>query len=182
MIRMLPLAVALLLFAAAFSATAKTNAPASSAALPTNRLSTLQLSEHLRVPGIAERRSVYGKMLRIFPHGILVESGYTNLLRAPLTRSWLVPGRVIASRAQNLVESKEPGALCVGTVFLTDLLRRGKPHQFDYVIITGYPTGGFTCASVGTLKKTVRPSSANLDMAVAENLARAQDVANETVR
>lgn len=179
---MLPHFVALLIFAALFPVAAQTNPPVGSLDLPTNRPSTLQLSEQLRAEGIAGRRSICGKILRIFPDGILVESGYTNLLRAPLTKSWLVPGSVVANRAQNLVESREPGALCVGTIFLTDLPRRGKPHQYDYVIIEGYPTGEFTYTSVGTLKKTVRRFSANLDQAVKENLDAANAAASQTAR
>jgi len=123
----------------------------------------------LRATCLNGRRSICGKILRVFPNGLLVESGYTNLLREPLTKSWLVPGSVVASPAQNLVESKEPGALCVGTVFLTDL-PRGKPHQYDYVILAGYPTGEFTYNSVGSVRKTVRRFSANLDKAVQTNL------------
>ena len=176
MIRTLSFAVAPLLFAAAFSAAAQTNAAAPSA---TNAVSAgdkmppVELREQLRTQCIAERRSVCGKILRIFPNGILVESGYTNLLRGTLTKSWLVPGSVVASRAQNLVETREPGAMCVGTVFLTDL-PRGKPHQYDYVIIAGYPTGEFTYTSVGTIQKTVRRFSANMDSAVKANLDAAE--------
>src|SRR5262249_38753039 len=143
-------------------AAAETNAPASSPATLTNRLSTIELREQLRTTCLHGRRSICGKILRIFPNGLLVESGYTNLLREPLTQSWLVPGSVIASRAQNLVESKEPGALCVGTIFLTDL-PRGKPQQYDYVILAGYLTGEFSYISVGSVRKTVRRFSANLD-------------------
>ena len=176
MIRTLSFAVAPLLFAAAFSAAAQTNAAAPSA---TNAVSAgdkmppLELREQLRTRCIAERRSICGKILRIFPNGILVESGYTNLLRGTLTKSWLVPGSVVASRAQNLVETREPGAICIGTVFLTDL-PRGKPHQYDYVIIAGYPTGEFTYTSVGTIQKTVRRFSANLDKAVTADLDAAE--------
>ena len=174
MIRALSSAVVLLLLiAAAFSAVAQTNAAAPSA---TNAVSagdkmlSVELREQLRARCIAERRSICGKILRIFPNGILVESGYTNLLRGTLTKSWLVPGSVVASRAQNLVETREPDAMCVGTVFLTDL-PRGKPHQYDYVIIAGYPAGEFTYTSVGTIQKTVRRFSASLDKAVKINLA-----------
>ena len=131
---------------------------------------SIELREELRTRCIDGRRSLCGKILRIFPNGILVESGYTNLLRAPLTKSWLVPGTVVASPPRDLVESKEPGAICVGTVFLTDL-PRGKPHLYDYVIICGYPTGEFTYTSVGTIKKTVRRFSANVDKAVKTILA-----------
>lgn len=176
MIRALSSVVAPLLFAAAFSAAAQTNAAAPSA---TNTVSagdnmpSVELREQTRLQCIAGRRSICGKILRIFPDGILVESGYTNLLRAPLTKSWLVPGSVVASRAQNLVETREPGAMCVGTVFLADL-PRGKPHQYDYVVIAGYPTGEFTYTSVGTIQKTVRRFSASLDKAVTANLDAAE--------
>jgi len=168
--------IALAIFAAAFSAAAQTNAPASSAANTASagdRPPAVELREQLRLQCIAGRRSICGKILRILPDGVLVESGYTNLLRAPLTKSWLVPGSAIASRAQNLVETREPGAMCVGPVFLTDL-PRGKPHQYDYVVIAGYPTGEFAYTSVGTIQKTVRRFSANLDKAVKTNLDAAE--------
>jgi len=174
MIRALPSALAPLLFAAVFSAAAQTSVPAAGSASPSNRLATLKFSEQLRAQCLAGRRSICGKILRIFPNGILVESGYTNLLRPPLTKSWLVPGSVVASRAPHLVESEEPGALGVGTVFLTDL-PHGKPRQYDYVIIAGYPAGEFTYISVGTIRKTVRRFSANLDKAVKTNLAAAEE-------
>src|ERR1035441_7013209 len=73
MIRTLSFAVAPLLFAAAFSAAAQTNAAAPSA---TNAVSAgdkmppVELREQLRTQCIAERRSVCGKILRIFPNGI----------------------------------------------------------------------------------------------------------------
>ena len=143
---MLVAQVALVAFAAAFSAAAQTNvtaAPATAAATAAAKTSPAELSEQWRARCIAGRRSICGKILKIFPNGILVEGGYTNLLRAPLTKSWLVPGSVVARRAPDLVESREPGALCVGTIFLTDL-PRGKPHQYDYVILAGYPTGEFS--------------------------------------
>jgi hypothetical protein len=177
MIRALSSAVVLLLFAAAFSAVAQTNAAAPSATNAVSagdKMPSVELREQLRTRCIDKRRSICGKILRIFPNGILVESGYTNLVRGTLTKSWLVPGSVVASRAQNLVETREPGAMCVGTVFLTDLPPRGKPHQYDYVIIAGYPTGEFTYTSVGTIQKTVRRFSANLDKAVNANLDAAE--------
>lgn len=174
MIRTLPKAVAVMVFTTAFSATAQTNVPATNSTVQGNPLRTLELREQLRARCIAERRSICGKILRILPEGILVESGYTNLLREPLTRSWLVPGTVTASRAENLVERREPGALCVGTVLVTDL-PRGRPHQYDYVILSGYPTGEFSYTSVGTVRKTVRRFSANLEKAVRANLAAASE-------
>ena len=97
-------------------------------------------------------------------------------MRGTLTKSWLIAGSVVANRAENLVESREPGALCIGTVFLSDL-PRGKPRQYDYVIIAGYPTGEHTYNSVGTIQKTVRRFSANLDKAVKTNLDAEQRAA-----
>jgi hypothetical protein len=173
MFRILRCVAALLYWGTLFSAVAQSNAPATTLAPPSNSISNLELSEQWRAKCIAERRSIRGKILRIFPDGILVESGYTNLLRQPLTKSWLVPGTVTATRVENLVENREPGALCVGTVFITDL-PRGKPKQYDYVILAGYPTGEFTYTSVGTIRKTVRRFSANLDKAVRTNLAEAK--------
>ncbi len=176
MIRALSSAVALLLFATTFSGVAQTNAaapPATNAVSAGDKAPPVELREQMRTKLIADRRSICGKILRIFPNGILVESGYTNLVRGTLTKSWLVPGSVVASRAQNLVETREPGAMCVGTVFLTDL-PRGKPRQYDYAIIAGYPTGEFAYTSVGTIRKTVRRFSANLDKAVKANLEAAE--------
>ncbi len=129
----------------------------------------MELKEQMRSRCIAGRRSICGRIIRVLPEGVLVEAGYTNLLREPLTKSWLVPGSVIANLAPNPVESKEPGAICFGTVFLTDL-PRGKPHVYDYVILAGYPTGEMTYTLVG-INKTARRFSANLDKAVNFNLA-----------
>lgn len=150
----------------AVSAAAQTNFPATPAkpSPAQNNVSQIELSEQWRARCIEGRRLICGKILRIFPNGMVVESGYTNLLRQPLTKSWLVPATVAASPARNLVESKEPGAICVGMVFLTDL-PHGKPQLYDYVIIRAYPTGEITYSSVGTIKKTVRRFSANLDKA-----------------
>lgn len=161
----------LALFLTALAVAAQTNPPVlngtNNAAVTNETLAAMQVKEHLRAECIEGRRVICGKILRVFPNGLLIESGYTNLLREPLTKSWLAPGSVTASRATNFVESKEPGAICNGAVFLTDL-PRGKPHQYDFVIITGYPIGDFSYTSVGTIQKTVRSFSANLDKAVKE--------------
>ena len=174
MIRVLCTAVAVLCLAAGYCAAGDTAGTGNNIGQESQRLATQQLSEQLRAQGIAGRRSICGKILRVFPKGILVESGYTNLARAPLTKSWLIPGTVVAARGEGMVETREPGAMCIGTVFLTDL-PRGKPHPYDYVVIAGYPTGDFTYTSVGSLRKTVRRFSANLDKAVRTNLAAAEE-------
>ena len=127
-----------------------------------------QSTEQVRSECLAGRRMICGKILRVLPDGLVVESGYTDLLRPPLTASWLVPGTVSATRTPNLVESREPGSVGVGTVFLTDLPRsRGKkPKPFDFVMLLAYPAGEATYTSVGTVQKTVRRFTGTLGVAV----------------
>ena len=176
---------ALLLLLAAMPAWGQTNralldageetvaAPAQLISIKTNQEASPGLNvEQVRNTCIQGRRSICGKILQVVPEGLVVDSGYTNLLREPLTSSWLVPGMVTASRAANLLEGASPGSICVGTVLLTDLpkSKKLKPKRFDYVIIEGYPAGQSTYASVGTVRKTVRRFSAQLSRAVAWNL------------
>jgi hypothetical protein len=134
--------------------------------------SIVQRTEQMRAACIHGRRSICGRIVKVMPDGLVVESGYTNLLRAPLTRSWLVPGKVTASRSANLIESREPDAVCVGLVFLTDVpkSRQLKPKVADYVIIEGYPAGQYDYVSVGTVRRMVRKFSAELEKAVALDL------------
>ncbi|MFZ0826163.1 MAG: hypothetical protein WAO02_01950 [Verrucomicrobiia bacterium] len=134
--------------------------------------SIVQQAEQMRAVCINGRRSICGKVLKILPDGLVVESGYTNLLRKPLDRSWLVPGTVTASRDPNLVESNTPGSICAGLVALTNLpkSRRARPKLYDYVVIEGYPAGQYSYTSVGSLQRTVRRFSASLETAVRLNL------------
>jgi len=137
---------------------------------------TFQDSERVRAICIEGRRLVCGKILEVLPDGLVVDSGYTNLLRQPLTQSWLVPGTANASRAENLLEENKPGANCIGLVFLTDLPKgkKFKPAQYDYVIIEGYPAGKYTYTSVGSVHRTVRQFSASLGAAIDWNLKASQ--------
>ncbi len=135
----------------------------------TNQLSlTTRRTEEIRMECLQGRRLVCGKILKVFPEGLVVESGYTNLLREPLAKSWLVRGTVTASRAPNLVEGKEPGCVAVGLIFLTNLpkARGARPQQYDYVVIEGYPAGQTTYTSIGDIKRTVRRFAATLPKAV----------------
>jgi uncharacterized repeat protein (TIGR03806 family) len=129
--------------------------------------------EQVRAGCLDGRRMICGKILRVSPDGLVVESGYTDLLRPPLMDSWFAPGTVAASRTPNLVESREPGSPCVGTIFLTDLPRsRGKkPKQYDYVILLAYPAGEHTYTSVGTVQKTARRFTGTLAAAVKYQVA-----------
>jgi len=134
-----------------------------------------QNAERVRAECLDERRMICGKILRVLPDGLVVESGYTDLLRPPLTDSWFVPGTTSATRTPNLVESREPGAPCVGTIFLTDLPRARprskKPKQYDYIILLAYPAGEYTYTSVGTVQKTVRHFTGLLSEAVKHRIA-----------
>jgi len=182
---MMKLPMLLLLLLAALSARGQTNAPAAGSSDGSSNSSTGQFqtqtnqalaavlhAEQVRNDCINGRRSICGKILQILPDGVVVESGYTNLLRDPLTKNWLVPGTVVASRADNLIEQDEPGSVVVGRVFLTDFpkSRKAKPARYDYVIIEGYPAGEYTYTSLGTIQRTVRHFSAVLAKAVDSNL------------
>src|ERR1039457_6160202 len=135
--------IAFLIVFAAMCASAQTNsvAPAGNSPTlqsPTNHvLSPSERFEKIRLECIESRRSICGKIIKILPDGLVVESGYTNLMRAPLEKSWLIPGTVTAAPPASLVEANQAGAVCVGTIFLADLPKgRGtqpKPQLYDYV-------------------------------------------------
>jgi hypothetical protein len=167
--------IAILVLSVAVSAIAQTNPVTggnSSNSAAARLAGEQQRVEKIRADCIKGRRSICGKIVAVLADGLVVEGGYTNLLRQPLTNSWLVPGTVTASRAVNLVEGAEPGSVCLGTVFLTDYpkSRKLKPKRYDYVIIEGYPAGQYTYTSLGTIHKTVRRFSAQLSKAVELNL------------
>jgi hypothetical protein len=127
-------------------------------------------SEQVRTDCINGRRLICGKVLTIVPDGLVVESGYTNLAREPLTRSWLVPSTVTASRNPVDLELNEPGTPCIGLAFLTNIPRRPKVKIYDYVIITGYPAGQYVYTPIPNVEKTIRKFSASLDAAIKLNL------------
>jgi hypothetical protein len=132
-------------------------------------------TERIRADCIKGRRIICGRVLKVLRDGLVVDSGYTNLMRPPLDRSWLVPGTVETTRPSGLVEGNEPGCVCVGLVFLTDTpkSRRTKARAYDYVVIDAYPDGQYTYTSVGTIQRTVRRFSAALNAAVQFNCAAA---------
>ena len=148
----------------AAQATSSTNPPVVNALADNN--------EKIRAECVAGRRIICGKILKILPNGLVVDSGYTNLMRAPLSKSWLVPGTVKTKRPPNLMETKEPGGVCVGLVFLTALPRSrsaGKPKLYDYVVAQAYPAGSCTYTSVGTIQRTVPEFAVGLSVAVRMN-------------
>jgi hypothetical protein len=125
-------------------------------------------AEQLRAICLQNRRCVCGRVLKVFPNGVLVESGYPSLLRDSLHGAWHLPATVIAERATNLVEKLEPDSMAIGTVFLTDLprLRGTKIQPYDYVVLHSYPAGEYTYNSVADIHHTVRRFSGGLETAV----------------
>src|SRR6266849_3419860 len=103
-------------------------------------------AEQIRTDCIKGRRLICGRVLKVSPDGLVVDSGYTDLLRPPLTQSWVVPGTATASRDPAVLELNEPGTPCIGPVFLTDIPKRPKVSNYDYVIIMGYPAGQYIYA------------------------------------
>jgi hypothetical protein len=154
---------------------AKTDAPPDASSAAANRIAYRQAAAAIRTNCIQGRRIICGKILKVLPEGLVVDSGYTNLMRSPLNRSWLIPGTVEAARKPDLVEMNEPDCVCVGLVFLTDTpkSRRAKPKVFDYVVLQAFPAGHFTYNSVGTIQRTVRRFSGSLPDAVRLNLQAA---------
>ena len=179
------LALSSILFFAALAGPAQTNPPAAtnhvtiaaSSPVPAANTGTnyglalAQRVEDMRATCIQNRRLLCGKILKVLPDGLVIDSGYTNLMREPLNKSWLIPGTVVAERATNLVEANQPDAICLGLVFLTDLPKSpgAKPRLYDYVNVEGFPMGQYTYTSVGDLRRTVRKFTTKLANSVRWN-------------
>ncbi len=123
-------------------------------------------AEQIRTDCVKGRRLICGRVLKVVGDGLVVDSGYTDLLRPPLTESWVVPGTATASRKPAVLELNEPGTPCIGTVFLTDLPKRPKAKLYDYVILMGYPAGQYIYSPAPDVKKTIRKFAGGLDTAV----------------
>jgi hypothetical protein len=130
-----------------------------------------QKAEQIRAICVNGRRRVCGRVLQIVAGGLVVDSGYTDLLRPELSQSWVAPGTVSASRPPNLVEEKTPGSVCVGLVFLADIPKRPAVKAYDYVIIEAYPAGQYVYAPLPDVNKTIRRFSAKIEGALQLNLA-----------
>ena len=153
------------------------NVLAQTAQAGTNQLTSEQV-EKVRMYCIENRRMICGKVVRILPEGLVINSGYTNLTRPSLNRSWVVPGTVEAGTAASAVEAQEPNALCIGQVFLTDIPRaprfQPKLKLYDYVVLEAYPTGQYTYTSVGEVQHSVRRFSTKLVTSVLWNLGQGE--------
>ncbi len=129
--------------------------------------------EEIRKACIEDRRRVCGRIVKVLPEGLVIDSGYTNLMRESVPRSWLIPGAVQASRPASLIEAKQPGSMCVGLVFLTDIPKGqgARPAVNDYVNVEAFPVGPHAYVSVAELKRTVRGFSFKLARSVDWRLA-----------
>src|SRR5947207_5396630 len=128
-------AIKLMIFlSAGLQAIAQTNASSS-----TNQINQIyvpdQRAAHIRAACIDGRRCVCGKVIKIVPEGLIVESGYTALLNPPFTGSWVIPGGALVNRDAKLIERNEPASPCIGTVLLADFPKRPAVKLYDYVLL-----------------------------------------------
>jgi len=148
-------------------AVSESSRPATNQALSTKELE--QRSEAIRTACIQGRRRICGRVLEISTNGLVVDSGFTSLLRPELSRSWVAPATVSAERPPNLMEDNTPGAVAVGLVLITDFPRRPPVNLYDYVILQAYPAGEHLYAPVPNVKKTIRRFSGGLEAAIRLN-------------
>jgi hypothetical protein len=123
-------------------------------------------AEQIRAECIQGRRHVCGRVLEVTPSGLVVDSGYTSLLQPPLNHTWLTRAAAAPVRPAALIERGAPDSVAVGLVFLTDLPRRPKARQYDYVSLIGYPAGQYNYAPAPGVAKTIRRFAAGLATAV----------------
>ena len=134
-----------------------------------------QQAEQMRAVCVKDRRRVCGQVLQVTTGGLVVDSGFTDLLRPELSQSWVAPGTVTTSRPANLVEENAPGSPCVGLVFLADIPKRPAVKLYDYVAIEAYPAGEYIYQPVPGVTKNIRRFSARLEGAVQWNLGVGRD-------
>jgi hypothetical protein len=170
-------------FFAAFNLLAQSNINSIATDLAVSKMETnqpieaTQRTEQIRTKCLQGRRLICGRITKVLPDGLVIESGYLDLLHPPLNKSWLIPGDAGINRTPNMIESRRPESPCIGIIYLTDLpkSRTTKPKQYDFVTLLGYPTGQYAYTSIGTIHKTVRRFSANLLKAVKQNADAAEN-------
>jgi hypothetical protein len=127
-------------------------------------------SEEIRAACVEGRRYICGKVVQIVADGLVVDSGYPDLLNPPLNKSWVVPGTASVTRNPAAIEEKKPDAICVGLVFLTAFPKKPKVNEYDYVTLHVYPCGKYEYKPVRGVEKTIRRFSGSLERAVTLNL------------
>jgi hypothetical protein len=122
--------------------------------------------EQVRSACIAGRRRVCGRVLQVTLSGLIVDSGYPSLLEPPFNHSWVTRSTANPARPAALVEGTAPDSIAVGLVFLTDIPKRQKVHQYDYVALIGYPAGHDDYVPAPGVQKRIRRFAAGLERAV----------------
>jgi hypothetical protein len=147
-------------------------------------LSDAQRVEAIRKDCIQNRRRICGKIIKILRDGLVVDSGYMDLMRPQLNGSWLIDGSVEAHGPGNVIEEHQSGSVCIGLVFLADLPKtpKARPKAYDYVNLEAFPAGPYSYESVGNLRRTVRKFSAKLSKAVEWKLDQADSQNSERVK
>src|SRR4051812_43533425 len=140
------------------------------AASSTNQAEQLAAREHraaeTRAACINGRRCVCGKVIKIVPEGLIVESGYTALMEPPFTGSWVISGGALVNRDPKLIERSEPASPCIGTVLLTDFPKRPTVRLYDYVLLQAYPAGEYHYTPVPGVEKHIRKFAGGLETAL----------------
>jgi hypothetical protein len=154
----------LIMFSAWLPAMGQTNA--STSANQTNQVSVRDQRGETRAACVNGRRCICGKVIKIVPEGLIVESGYTALMEPPFTGAWVIPGGALVKRDSKLIERDEPASPCIGTVLLTDFPRRPAVKLYDYVLLQGYPAGEYLYTPVPGVQKPIRKFAGGLETAV----------------
>lgn len=159
--------ILLMMLSAWLPVAAQTNI--STSANPTNQTAVRnsdQPAAAIRVACINGRRCVCGKVIKIVPDGLIVESGYTALMEPPFTGSWVIPSGALVKRDSKLIERNEPASPCIGTILLTDFPRRPPVKLYDYVLLQAYPAGGYLYTPVPGVEKQIRKFAGGLETAI----------------
>src|SRR5882672_10316460 len=133
-----------------------------------------QRAADIRGACINGRRCVCGKVIKIVPEGLIVDSGYTALMNPPFTQSWVISGGALVNRDSKLLERREPASPCIGTVLLTDFPKRPAVNLYDYVLLQAYPAGEYLFTPVPGVQKPIRKFAGGLDTAVKIKLETAE--------
>jgi hypothetical protein len=164
----------LMMFSVSLAMMAQTNVSTSTSANQTNQPAVRdrdQRATDIRTACINGRRCVCGKVIKIVPEGLIVESGYTALMHPPFTGSWVIPSGALVKRDSKLIERDEPASPCIGTVLLTDFPKRPAVKLYDYVLLQAYPAGEYLYIPVPGVEKQIRKFAGGLDTAVKLKLA-----------
>ena len=129
-------------------------------------------AEQIRTACVEGRRIICGRVLQVTLDGLVVDSGYRQLLNPPLNHNWVVRGTAVVSREPNAVESQKPGDICIGLVFLSNIPKRPPVALYDYVALQGYPAGYRDYVPVPGVEKKIRRFSASLERACEINADR----------